>query len=51
MPAKAAGSENQTIYIYGVMGHQHLAGIDVKVDLERGTDSQCLLQDKLPSGV
>jgi Copper type II ascorbate-dependent monooxygenase, C-terminal domain len=46
MPAKAAGSENQTIYVYGVMGHEHLAGIDVKVDLERGADSQCLLQDK-----
>ncbi|HSO36773.1 MAG TPA: hypothetical protein VLT33_29810 [Labilithrix sp.] len=46
MPAKAAGSENQKIWIYGVMAHQHLAGIDVKVDLERGADSQCLLQDK-----
>jgi hypothetical protein len=28
------------------MAHQHLAGIDVKVDLERGADAQCLLQDK-----
>jgi len=28
------------------MAHQHLAGIDVKVDLERGADGQCLLQDR-----
>ncbi|MDB4934632.1 MAG: hypothetical protein JWP87_1604 [Labilithrix sp.] len=34
------------VYIYGVMGHEHLAGIDVKVDLERAGDSQCLLEDK-----
>lgn len=46
MPPKKAGSENQTIWVYGVMAHQHLAGIDVKVDLERGADAQCLLQDK-----
>ena len=46
MPARAAGAENQKIWLYGVMAHQHLAGIDVKIDLERGSDSQCLLQDK-----
>jgi hypothetical protein len=46
IPQKQAGAENQTIWIYGVMGHEHLAGVDVKVDLERGADSQCLLQDK-----
>jgi hypothetical protein len=34
------------VYIYGVMGHEHLAGIDVKVDLERDGDTQCLLEDK-----
>lgn len=34
------------IWIYGVMAHEHLAGVDVKVDLERASDSQCLLQDK-----
>jgi hypothetical protein len=46
MPPTKAGAEKQTIWIYGVMGHQHLAGIDVKVDHERGTDTQCLLQDR-----
>ena len=46
MPPREAGAEGRKIWIYGVMGHQHLAGIDVKVDLERGADSQCLLQDK-----
>ena len=46
MPAKAVGSENQKIWVYGVMAHAHLAGIDVKIDLDRGGDSQCLLQDK-----
>lgn len=34
------------IWIYGVLAHEHLAGIDVKVDLEKPGDSQCLLQDK-----
>jgi hypothetical protein len=34
------------MWIYGVMAHQHLAGVDVKVDLDRAGDSQCLLQDK-----
>ena len=46
MPAKDPAAAAQTIWIYGVMGHAHLAGIDVKVDLARGTDSQCLLQDQ-----
>jgi hypothetical protein len=40
------GTPENPLYIYGVMAHQHLAGIDVKVDLDRGTDSQCLLQDR-----
>jgi hypothetical protein len=35
-----------TVWIYGVLAHEHLAGIDVKIDLDRGADSQCLLQDK-----
>jgi len=46
MPPRAVGAEKQTIWIYGVMAHQHLAGIDVKIDLERGSDEQCLLQDR-----
>lgn len=46
MPPKQAGAEDQKIWVYGVMAHQHLAGIDVKIDLERGGDAQCLLQDK-----
>lgn len=36
----------QTIWIYGVMAHQHLAGVDMKIELERGDDKQCLLQDR-----
>ncbi len=46
MPAKTAGSEAQKIWLYGVMAHAHLAAIDVKIDLARGADTQCLLQDK-----
>jgi hypothetical protein len=34
------------IYIYGVMAHEHLAGVDMKIDLVRGADSQCLLEDR-----
>lgn len=37
---------SQTIWIYGVLAHEHLAGVDVKVDLERDGDSQCLLEDR-----
>lgn len=33
------------IWIYGVMAHEHLAGVDAKVDLERAGETQCLLQD------
>ncbi len=41
------GSEStEPLYLYGVMGHAHLAGIDVKVDLEHAGDRQCLLEDK-----
>ncbi len=46
MPPRQAGSEQQTIWIYGVMAHQHLAGIDVKIEHERAGEKQCLLQDK-----
>lgn len=37
---------DRPIWVYGVMAHEHLAGTDVKVDLDRGSTSQCLLQDK-----
>jgi hypothetical protein len=37
------------LYLYGVMAHEHLAGVDVKVDIEKaaapGQDT-CLLQDR-----
>jgi hypothetical protein len=46
MPASTTGTAQPTIFVYGVMAHEHLAGIDVKVDLERAGASQCLLQDK-----
>ena len=46
LPSMNPASPTAPTFIYGVMAHQHLAGIDVKVDLERGADSQCLLQDK-----
>lgn len=46
VPAREQGQENRPIWIYGVMAHQHLAGVDVKVDLEKAGDSQCLLQDR-----
>ncbi len=35
-----------TVRVYGVLAHAHLAGVDVKIDLAHGADSQCLLQDK-----
>jgi hypothetical protein len=44
MPALESGGS--PIWIYGLMAHQHLAGIDVKVDLERAGAAQCLLQDR-----
>jgi hypothetical protein len=34
------------LHLYGVMGHEHLAGIDVKVDLDHDGDRQCLLEDR-----
>jgi hypothetical protein len=34
------------IRVYGVLAHEHLAGVDVKVDLDKQGDVQCLLQDK-----
>jgi Copper type II ascorbate-dependent monooxygenase, C-terminal domain len=40
------GPESGPFYLYGVMGHEHLAGIDVKVDLDHDGDRQCLLEDK-----
>jgi hypothetical protein len=46
IPPKQAGAEDQTIWIYGLMAHQHLAGIDVKIEHERAGDTQCLLQDR-----
>ena len=46
MPPRDPGAENQKIWVYGVMAHAHLAGVDVKIDLQRGADAQCLLQDK-----
>ena len=37
------------LYIYGVMAHEHLAGVDVKIDLQKagstGPDT-CLLEDR-----
>lgn len=45
MPARADAATNP-VWIYGVMAHEHLAGVDELVQLERGTDTQCLLQDK-----
>lgn len=33
------------VHVYGVMGHEHLAGIEVKVDLEHQGDRQCLLDE------
>jgi hypothetical protein len=35
-----------TYRVFGVLAHAHLAGVDVKIDLARGADSQCLLEDK-----
>jgi hypothetical protein len=34
------------VWIYGVLAHEHLAGIDVKIDVVRPADSECLLQDR-----
>jgi hypothetical protein len=34
------------LYLYGVMAHEHLAGINERVDLEHDGDRQCLLEDK-----
>lgn len=45
LPARADAATNK-IWVYGVMGHEHLAGVDVKVELERAGDTQCLLQDR-----
>jgi hypothetical protein len=49
MPATINGAYVPTIWIYGLMGHMHLAGQDIKVDLLKtstpaGTDT-CLMQD------
>ncbi len=36
-------------YLYGVMAHEHLAGVDVKIDLAKATTPDqdiCLLQDR-----
>jgi hypothetical protein len=33
--------------VYGVMAHEHLAGVDLKFDIEKkGGASACLLQDR-----
>jgi hypothetical protein len=45
MPARADAATNP-IWIYGVMAHEHLAGVDELVQLERAGETQCLLQDK-----
>jgi hypothetical protein len=45
MPARADAATNP-IWIYGVMAHEHLAGVDEKIELERAGETQCLLQDK-----
>ena len=42
----ANGDPLPDLRVYGVMAHQHLAGTDVKIDLERPGDSQCLLEDR-----
>ncbi len=46
IPARLPGQENMDVWIYGVMAHAHLAGVDVKIDLEKKGDTQCLLQDR-----
>jgi copper type II ascorbate-dependent monooxygenase-like protein len=46
VPPPAAGQPPTKLWLYGVMAHEHLAGVDVKFDLQRGASSQCLLQDK-----
>jgi hypothetical protein len=46
VPPPAAGKPTSTVYLYGVMGHEHLAGVDVKVDLMRGQTDTCLIEDK-----
>ena len=40
------GAAMPPLYVYGLMAHEHLAGIDVKVDLQRGDATTCLLQDR-----
>lgn len=45
MPPRADAAANP-VWIYGVMAHEHLAGVDELVELERAGDTQCLLQDK-----
>jgi hypothetical protein len=46
IPARLPGQESMQVWIYGVMAHAHLAGVDVKIDLEKKGDTQCLLQDR-----
>ena len=44
----AVGSPPMKLYLYGVMAHEHLAGVDVKVDLQKAATAEraCLLQDR-----
>ncbi len=44
----AVGSPPLKLHLYGVMAHEHLAGVDVKVDLQKvgSADRTCLLQDR-----
>lgn len=44
----AVGSPPLKLSLYGVMAHEHLAGVDVKVELEKKTTAarSCLLEDR-----
>jgi hypothetical protein len=45
MPSTVNGNPLPPVYLYGLMAHMHLAGIDERVTLERGGQETCLLQE------
>jgi hypothetical protein len=47
MPSTINGYPIPPIYVYGVMPHMHLAGFDIKIELDKadGSSSACLIQD------
>jgi hypothetical protein len=45
VPATINGVATPSIWVYGVMPHMHLAGFDIKIDVARGSDTTCLIQD------